>query len=572
MGSAVRSGIRGLAKLVAAIAIASATAACANGDGVSATHGTGGAGGGSSSSSGTGAGGAAPACNVAAPSDPLEAKTTYGLVRGKDDGGALAFLGVPYAAPPVGALRFHAPEAPACWDGTRDATSYASACVQNIPSGGKLGDEDCLYLNIWTPSTSGKRPVLFFAHGGALLFGSGAQDLIFEGTGNLYRGQTLANEQDVVVVTINYRLAELGFLAHPALSKEDSHGSSGNYGTLDQIAALRWVKDNIASFGGDPDRVMLFGESAGGLSTCLLMSSPLANGLFSRALMESGGCTVASREGRYTQGTSIVDAVGCTSAPDVPACLRSKPVDAFRVAPPTGINMFLADGDINSAWDMPFGPNLDGYVFTEQPMTSIRNGHHNKVPLVVGSNANEFEIFIPPGTINTCLDYVALIGTLFGGLADEVIAHYPCLGYPLPRWAAVDVGTDFMFTCPARRVLRAARQGGSPVAYRYYNPHTYTNSPLTVLRAFHASELPYVFRTFDVFAYQPTSGDVALSKAIGGYWSRFAAAGDPNGGADPAWPAFTANAETAIVLDDTISTKTGIADDKCDFWDTLTAN
>jgi para-nitrobenzyl esterase len=491
-------------------------------------------------------------------------------VRGKADGDVLAFLGIPYAAPPVGPLRFHAPEPPACWEDVRDATAYGSACVQNMPTGGAAGDEDCLYLNVWTPSKSGPpRPVLFFVHGGALLFGSGSQDLLFEGTGNLYAGQTLASEHDAVVVTINYRLGELGFLAHPSLSGEDDHGSSGNYGTLDQIAALRWVKDNIAAFGGDPDRVMLFGESAGGLSTCLLTSSPLAAGLFSRALIESGGCTVGSREGRYTQGTSIVDAVGCTGAPDVPACLRDQPADAFRVAPPTGINMFLSDGDINSAWNMPFGPNIDGYVFTEQPMQSLRSGHHNKVPLVVGSNATELDIFIPIGTINTCLDYVAFVGATFGALADEVLAQYSCFDYLFPRWAAIDVGTDLMFTCPARRILRAALEGGTPVAYRYYDPHTFSNSPLTALRSFHASELPFVFRTFDVLGYQPTAGDTALSEAMGGYWARFAASGDPNGGAGLPWPAYDAAGDVALVLDDDLSTTDKIASGHCDFWDSI---
>ncbi|HVY49471.1 MAG TPA: carboxylesterase family protein, partial [Minicystis sp.] len=494
-------------------------------------------------------------------------------VRGKHDGKTLAFLGIPYAAPPVDDRRFRAPAPHACWDGVRDATDYGSACVQDTPTGSKFGDEDCLYLNVWTPSTSGPpRAVLFFVHGGALLFGSGAQDLFFDGTGNLYRGQTLADEQNVVVVTINYRLAELGFLAHPSLSNEDPHGSSGNYGTLDQIAALKWVQENIAAFGGDPSRVLLYGESAGGLSTCLLMSSPLAKGLFSEALMESGGCTVASREARYTQGASIVDAVGCTGAADVPACLRSKSKDDFRVPPPTGINMFLADGDINSAWDMPFGPNLDDYVFSEQPMQSIKNGHHAKVPLVVGTNANEFELFIPPGTINTCTDYWALMYTIFGDLGDDVIAQYSCFDYDWPRDAAVDVGTDFMFTCPARRVLRAALAGGTPVAYRYYDPHSYTNSPLTALKSFHASELPYVFRTFDVFGYQPTDGDTSLSKAIAGYWTRFAKTGDPNGGDAFSWPAYDPQADVALVLDDHRSTKAKIASAHCDFWDGIAPN
>ncbi|MFT3770213.1 MAG: carboxylesterase family protein [Minicystis sp.] len=555
---------RGTGALVAALLLA----ACGGGDPHTTSAGTGGGTGGTGTGGSGGTGGVAPACPVAPSTDPLVAPTTYGAVRGKQEGSVLAFLGIPYAEPPVGPLRFHAPQGPQCWSDVRDATAYGSACVQDIPTGGAFGTEDCLYLNVYTPAkTGGPRPVLFFIHGGALLFGSGAQDLAVPETGNLYDGATLASEHDVVVVTINYRLAELGFLAHPSLSKEDAHGSSGNYGTLDRIAALRWVQDNIASFGGDPGNVMLFGESAGGLSTCLLVSSPLAQGLFARALIESGGCTVASREGRYTQGTSIVDAVGCTGAPDVPACLRSKPADAFRVPPPSGINMFLADGDINSAWDMPFGPNLDGHVFTEQPMASLRNGHHNKVPLAIGSNAEEFELFVPPGTINNCVEYAALIGTLFGPLADDVLAQYHCLDYPLPRWAAVAVGTDFMFTCPARRIARAALQGGTPVAYRYYFTQRYSNSPLTVLKSFHASELAYVFRTFGVLGYAPTDGDTAVSKAMGDYWTSFAKNGNPNSSGVFPWPKYDSNLDLAVVLDEEPATKGSIASSHCDFWD-----
>jgi para-nitrobenzyl esterase len=577
MGSALHTDPRAVVsatRTLAAVLVALAAAACGGEPAQSSSSGSGGSGGagGSDASGGSGGSGGSginPACNVADTSDPLIAPTIYGAVRGKMDGSVLSFLGVPYAAPPVGPRRFKAPEPPACWEDVRDTTSFGSACVQNMPTGGAAGTEDCLYLNVWTPSKSGPpRPVLFFVHGGALLFGSGSQDLAFEGTGNLYRGQTLADERDVVVVTINYRLAELGFLAHPALSKEDPNGSSGNYGMLDQIAALQWVKDNIAGFGGDPARVMLFGESAGGLSTCLLTSSPLAKGLFSSAIIQSGGCTIASREARYAQGTAIADTVDCTASPDIPSCLRGKSADAYRVPPPTGINLFLSDGDINSAWNMPFGPNLDGYVFEEQPMQAIREGRHNKVPLAVGSNANEFEIFVPIGTVNSCAAYYTYMAGIFGGLADEVIAQYSCFDYPLPRLAAIAVGTDFMFTCPARRILRAALKGGTPAAYRYLYAHKYTNSPLTALKAFHASELPFLFRTFDVFSYDPTAGDTALSKAMGGYWTRFAATGDPNGG-DLAWPAYGEVSDTALVLDDALSTKSAIASDHCDFWDTI---
>ncbi len=507
---------------------------------------------------------------MAAPAtDALSVVTTAGTVHGKADGNVNEFFGIPFAAPPVGDLRFKSPEPHACWTGVLDATKYGSACLQIVPNQSTVGAEDCLTVNVWTPSSGGgKRPVLFFIYGGAYILGSGNQDLVFDGTGNLYDGKTFADQHDVVVVTFNYRLGELGFLAHPKLAAEDPNGSSGNYGLFDQVAALRWVHDNIAAFGGDPSRVMMFGESAGGLSTCLLMATPLAKGLFSSALVESGGCLVGSKASRQGQGQSISQTLGCSGAADELACLRQKPATDFLASPPSGFSPFIFT-DTQRAWEMLYGPNQDGYMFTEAPMESIKAGHGSVVPLTIGSNANEFDLFVPPGTINTCLDYVALVNSLFpSNVATQVLTRYDCLSYPLPRFAATAMGTDFMFACPARRIARAALQGGAPSVHRYLDPHTYTNSPLTVLRAFHASELPFLFASYGVFGYSPTSGDVAMSTAMENYWTRFAATGNPNGSPDPLWPTYDMS-DTAIVFDDAISTQTGIETSLCDYWDTI---
>lgn len=570
----------------AAVAI-SVVCACGSGEGTQQPEhpaGTGGASGASAvatstaqsssssaqSSSSSGSGGA-HSCTVGKPKDGLTAATKQGLVAGIKENGALAFLGIPFAAPPVGERRFRAPEAPDCWEGTRDATQFASACKQLLPSGGTLGDEDCLYLNVFTPSKDGPaRPVLVFVHGGAYLFGSGSQDLMLEGTGNLYDGKKLALENDAVVVTINYRLAQLGFMAHPKLADEDPSGSSGNYGLLDQIAALRWVKDNIESFGGDPARVMLFGESAGGLSTCLLLASPLAKGLFASALIESGGCIAAPRGAREAQGSKIADAIGCDDPSEVVSCLRDKPASAFLVPPPAGLERFLFE-DIQRAWEMPFGPNVDGHVLDEAPLVAIRKAKHGSIPVAVGSNAAEFALFVPPGTVNTCAAYWSLIGTMFDDHASEVIDRYSCFDYVTPRRAAIAVGTDFMFTCPARRIARAALAGGSDV-YRYHFRREYSGHALSIMGAFHAAELPFVFGTFGVIGYEPTAKDVFLSSAMGGYWTRFAAAGTPNESGVFKWPAYTLAAEPVLVLDGELSTDEKLASARCDFWDSLASD
>jgi para-nitrobenzyl esterase len=212
-------------------------------------------------------------------------------------------------------------------------------------------------------------------------------------------------------------------------------------------------------------------------------------------------------------------------------------------------------------------------VFPDKPMEAIKNGHGNTVPLTIGSNANEFDLFVPPGTINTCATYWAAMSQLFPNQATQIDTLYDCVlqynGYG--RYAASDVGTDFMFTCPARRIARAALAGGFPSVHRYQDRRGYTNSPLSVERVFHASELPFVFRTFDVFGYSPNAGDTNVSKAYAGYWTRFAANGDPNGGTDLMWPASDPVTDPVLVIDDPLSTATNVGGARCDYWDTIAA-
>jgi para-nitrobenzyl esterase len=300
----------------------------------------------------------------------------------------------------------------------------------------------------------------------------------------------------------------------------------------------------------------------------LLYATPLAKGLFSTALIESGGCLVGSKASRQTQGESIATSLGCTDPASVLSCLRDKPATDFLTSPPSGVSQFLFT-DTERAWEMLYGPNQDGYLFTEPPMESIKAGHGSVAPLAVGTNANEFDLFVPVGTINTCLDYATAVSALYpAAVAAEVQALYPCLAYPTPRFALTAAGTDFMFTCWARRIARAALQGGAPSVHRYLNPHVYTDSPLTPLRAFHASELPFVFETYEVFGYTPTPGDAVASSAFQDYWSRFAATGDPNGAPEITWPLYD-QTDPVVVIDSTLSTQVGVNTTQCDYWDSI---
>ena len=571
--------VSALALRAAAVLAACALAGCGSDAPNGAAAAPGGAGD-AGASTGAGAGGDDAGSSDTCPVDVAPAAdvvvTTRGAIHGAltASGASVAFRGVPYAAPPIGALRFREPAPHACWSGVREATAYGSSC----PQAGGVGDEDCLTLNVWVPrdalpttggtaSSGAALPVLFFVHGGAEI-GGGSDAQI--GAGNLYDGSAIAEREHVVVVTTNYRLGALGFLAHAALDAEDARHRSGNYGILDLVASLQWVQHNVAAFGGDPAHVLLFGESAGAANTCILTASPLGKGLFSAALMESGGCAAPPLADREKVGAAVAAAVGCTTgdAAAVAACLRSKaPSDLVNARPTLGD---LLSADLVHTWDMPYGANVDGYVLTEDPLAAIRGGRYNHVPFAIGSNADEMELFVPQGTVLTCGDYETQIRQRTGTLASQVLSLYPCAAYPFPRWALVAVGTDAAFTCEARRVARAlARSPNAPPVFRYWYTHARDYGPLAAERAFHSAELPFVFRTWSNEGYVATPGEAALSDAIQGYWARFARAGDPNGGGALAWPRYDATTDPVVVLDDTLSTANGVADAKCDFWDSV---
>jgi len=499
-------------------------------------------------------------------------KTEYGLVAGTAERGAKAcgYKGIPYASPPVGNLRFRPPQPPPTHDEILVADRFKPWCMQpfdfsilarNVP--GTEISEDCLYLNIWRPKKSGVFPVMFFIHGGGFLAGSGA-------TG-MYHGERLSAREDVVVVTINYRLGVLGFMAHPALSQEDPHHSSGNYGLLDQIAALEWVKKNIAAFGGNPDNVTIFGESAGGWSVCNMLASPLAKGLFHKAIIQSGGCdTTKPIKDSYADGEEFARRLGCQNG-DAPSCLRGASAEKILSVQKKELKGNVLD--IKSMIRYVWVPKEDGWALTETPIKALRSGKFNRVPLMVGSNRDEIKIFTVnwPGIRLAPKSLVrwALEKAFGAKTVEEIERLYPYRDYNRPTDAAIDALGDMGLSCKCYDAAEATA-GSLPVFYyrfdydRHLAPHMFG--------AGHALELPFIFGTFDqpdfnvFFARHYVNKAKNLSDTMMKYWANFARAGDPNGPGLMNWPPYDNEHRMRMYFNISREVKTTDNVKKCEFW------
>ncbi|MEG3628172.1 carboxylesterase/lipase family protein [Streptomyces poriticola] len=513
-----------------------------------------------------------PTARADAAPGSLVVRTDRGWVRGAAhrDGGRV-FQGIPFAAPPTGERRWRPPGPAGRWSGVRDATAPADPCPQPpltlLPDGGPVlpGEsnrtgsttEDCLYLNVWTPARTGVRPlpVLVWLHGGGNAFGAGSD----------YDGSALA-AHGVVVVTVNYRLGALGFLAHPALSSESSDQASGDYGLMDQQAALRWVRRNIDAFGGDHSRVTLGGQSAGSADTCAHIASPTARGLFQRAIQQSGSCASEGGPAPLTlgaaeqKGSDFAASVGCPDPTTAASCLRALPATEFLRGAGTGAA---------SLWS----PNTGPRVLPRPPHQAWAEGRVNAVPTLNGNTHDEYRYFtalyvdLLGGGPLTDASYAALIRLRHGARAAAVLATYPAAAYPSPNLAYSAVSTDQRFACPARADSRLYA-GRAPVyAYEFHDPQAppFIPAPHTPQGAFHASELAYLF---PVDSLHLTPAQQRLSATMTAYWARFAATGDPNGRGAPAWPRYTAEGDGIQVLapDRVAPTKDFATDHRCAFW------
>ncbi len=463
-------------------------------------------------------------------------KTTAGLVEGKAAvDGVRAFLGIPYAAPPVGERRWREPQPVASWQGVRPATAFGSRCLQ-----GRIFDdmifedtpsEDCLYLNVWTPArAAGDRlPVMVWIYGGGFQAGSTSEPR--------QNGARLAGK-GVVVVSMNYRLGVFGFLAHPELTKESGHGASGNYGFMDQLAALRWVRDNIAAFGGDPGKVTLFGESAGSFSVSALVASPLARGLVHRAIGESGA--YAGRHALPTPGLGASEKQGAAFA----ASLGADSLAALRAK--TGEEVLQAALKAQP-W---FAPTLDGYVLPKDPDAIYAAGEQNRVPLLGGWNHDEVRGGVVLGKQRpTAASFAAQLRQRFGPAAEALLKVYPAATDAEAVESAAALAGDTFLGYATWKWLELQRKAGLPV-YRYSFDRKIPVAPdakvdgvpatAADIGARHAGEIEYVFGTLDSVpkvTWEPA--DRQLSELMMTFWSNFARGGDPNGSGLPSWPRYT---------------------------------
>jgi para-nitrobenzyl esterase len=507
--------------------------------------------------------GQAPACLVS---------VAQGALVGVDRGASCEFRGVPFAAPPLDALRWARPVAAGPWGpGVLQATANPPVCPQINRFGQPAGIEDCLKLNVWAPHSSNGRPlpVIVWFHGGSFISATG-----FAASHN---GARLVELTEAIVVAPNYRLGPLGFLGHRVLRSENSdYPSAGNYGLLDQRLALEWVRTNIAAFGGDPHRITIAGQSAGGLSVSLHLVSPGSHGLFDRAIMQGGFASYRwrTREDSEAQADLFATRLGCTDPAQVLACLRGKSRDEILRALPTGMEQF-AEND-RTHW----GPIVDGLEIPDQPRTLFETGTFSRVPVIIGSNRDEGWTWVNrsfPSAMFTQEHYESAVETEFGADAPAILAAYPSLEYGSPKNALSFLVNDAEYACGAERLSRLIERTNTPV---YLYQFEYAPEGVVPDRAPHGLDVSLLFGTDVGFPILPSSTyvlnvtDLKLFRSMARYWRQFAETGDPNNDdVNVHWPAFSPsdedgrNGDRYLILDRPVRPGKHLREPHCAFWE-----
>ncbi len=465
-----------------------------------------------------------------------EVRIVSGRIAGAESNGVRSWLGIPYAAPPVGEWRWKPPRPAPSWNGVRAADKHGPPCMQTVRKGAPEPSEDCLSLNVWSPAGASKLPVMVWIHGGAFRQGSGSLPF--------YDGTTLARK-GVVVVTINYRVGDFGFFAHPELTKEAAGGPTGNFGLMDQVAALEWVRDNIAAFGGDPKNVTIFGESAGGASVQALMASPKARGLFHRAISQSGGGRQAARSladleklgEKLTADWGATDLKSLRALPAAKMLARTRPVEMGA-----------------------YGPVVDGIYLPAAPRNVFAEGKQAPVPFIVGANSFEASLM---GAFRVNAERIrgyvgaggALIRKLYGDDEDQ---------------AARELFGDALFVGPARYLAARVSETRQP-AFLYHFSYVLEARRGKVPGAAHGSEIPFVFDTLDrsPVAKLVTDQDRKMAGVMSSYWVQFAKTGDPNRSGLPQWPVYRPSEDELLEFGSEIAVRERFRADKLDAIDAI---
>jgi para-nitrobenzyl esterase len=462
-------------------------------------------------------------------SSVAKVKVEGGKVEGTIENGIAIFKGIPFAAPPIGELRWKAPQPVIPWKGVLKADKFAPACPQitwSSPGAPKMEtSEDCLYLNVWTPAQPRKEklPVMVWIYGGGFALGSTSSPS--------YSGEQLA-KLGVIVVSVAYRVGALGFMVHPELTAESPGHVSGNYGLLDQIAGLRWVQKNIAAFGGDPSKVTIFGESAGGISVSMLAASPLCKGLFHGAISESGGNFGPVKENDRRDGIQMLKGAEAAGLEFAKRMGAGSLADLRKLDPSKWLNDPMSQ--MGGFW-----PNVDGYVITGDQYKLYQAGQFNDVNVIIGTNSDEGAMFVRPAKPE---DYQSGIRARFGEFADRVLALYPGNSEAETYTSSADIFREIYFAWPSWAWAKLQSQTGKSNVYVYYfdqQQPASQNSQVKPRGAGHGAEINYVFKHLDQNPdNQFTEDDRQLSDKMARYWTNFAKNGDPNGEGLPQWPLF----------------------------------